>query len=191
MWRQPPRLSGQGEARPLHSNSNNEKADADISAPTIVRKKLKEVRLHRPQIDMHNRSRNLHSRNPYSHPRTHYRIKHSRLKACPCDLGLNPRPIRLDSSQGCFFPRRHRLDPSHSRLASSHLRLEARHSSSCTAGRGLLLRGGDFGLCEEPIRSSRSQSKHRASAGLDSFDDLTNIPASPCRTAIVINPIQP
>jgi hypothetical protein len=30
MWRQPPRLSGKGEARPLHSNSNDEKADADI-----------------------------------------------------------------------------------------------------------------------------------------------------------------
>jgi len=39
MWRQPPRLSGQGEARPLHSNSNNEKADADIPAPAIIRKK--------------------------------------------------------------------------------------------------------------------------------------------------------
>ncbi len=39
MWRQPPRLSGQGEARPLHSNSNNEKADADISASAIIRKK--------------------------------------------------------------------------------------------------------------------------------------------------------
>jgi hypothetical protein len=139
---------------------------------------------------MHERSRDLHLRNPYSHPRTHDRIKHSRLKACARDLRLNPRPVRLNSSHGGFFPRRHRLDPSHARLASSHLCLEACHGGSYTARRSLLLRSCDFRLCQEPIGSSRSQSKHRPSAALDSFDDLTNIPASPCRAAVVINPIQ-
>ena len=93
-------------------------------APSLG-KKLKEVRLHRPQIDMHERSRGLHPRNPHPHSRAHHRIKHRGLKACASQLSLNPRPIRLDSSHSSFFPRRHLFDPGHARPASSHLRLEA------------------------------------------------------------------
>jgi hypothetical protein len=190
MWRQPPRLSGQGEAWPRHSNSNNEKTDADISAPAVIRKNAQGSSF-TSAPDRHARPEPKSApAEPLPHARAHYRIKHGWLKMYARDLGLNPRSIRLDSSQGSFFPRRHLLDPGHPRLASSHLRLEARHSRGCAAGRGLLLRGGDFGLCQEPIRPSRSQSKHRTSAALDSFDDQTNIPAGPCRAAVVTNPIQ-